>query len=243
MRPAASMGWRIKAYRSIIMDSVDFWTACASNGIVLDERQMANITRFHDELVHWNARVNLISRKDVENIYERHILHALCLLKYASVPHGARWLDVGTGGGFPGIPVKIVRPDVKMLLVDSIAKKVKVTKMLAQHTGLRHIDVQTRRAESLVDFEDYQHSFDIVSARAVAPLVQLASWTVDLLKDGGQILALKGGDLNQEITEARTKFPLMRIREIDIAITGVPWFHEQEKKLLMCTMDAKDAAT
>lgn len=218
------------------MDAIEFWTVCSGNGIVLDRKQTECFERFHRELLIWNKQVNLISRQDMENIYERHFLHSLSILKYFQPPAKARCLDVGTGGGFPGIPLKIARTDIGMLLVDSIAKKVKLAGMFAQHTGLRGIEAKTRRAESLVDMPEYRATFDVISARAVAPLVQIVSWVEPLLKPGATMAFLKGGDLCQELSEATKKFPKLQIVEHQLEINGAAWFKEQEKKLLLCTM-------
>jgi 16S rRNA (guanine527-N7)-methyltransferase len=220
------------------MDAIEFWTVCAANGIPLDQHQMEMINRYHDELVKWNQRVNLISRQDVGNIYERHILHSLTILKYATIEPKARCIDVGTGGGFPGIPLKIALPEIRMLLVDSIAKKLKATAMFAQHTGLRGFEAKTIRAEALADEQSYRKAFDVVTARAVAPLVQIVSWVTLLLKPNARLLLLKGGDLHQEIEEAVKKFPSLNVTEHLLDISGAPWFKEQEKKLLVCTFSA-----
>jgi 16S rRNA (guanine527-N7)-methyltransferase len=219
------------------MDAVEFWTICSSNGIILTPEQMDNVVRFHNELLIWNKRVNLISRQDMENIYERHILHSLTILKYATIPPKARCMDVGTGGGFPGIPLKIALPELRLLLVDSIAKKLKTAAMLGQHTGLRYVEAKTLRAESLADEAEYRKSFDVITARAVAPLVQLVSWVKPLVKPSGQLLFLKGGDLAEEISEARKKYPSLLVEETAIDLRGAAWFKEQEKKLLVCTFD------
>jgi 16S rRNA (guanine527-N7)-methyltransferase len=216
------------------MDSIDFWTTCAGNGIILDKRQMDTMERFHNELSQWNERVNLISRKDIEHIYDRHILHSLALVKYCSFPDRARCLDVGTGGGFPGIPLKIALPELKMVLVDSIAKKIKVTGMFAQHTGLRDITAMTTRAEALADKKEFRRSFDVVVSRAVAPLVQLVSWVESVITPKAQIAVLKGGDLEAEIAETTKKFPTLSVTEIPIDMVGAPWFKEDEKKILLC---------
>jgi 16S rRNA (guanine527-N7)-methyltransferase len=218
------------------MDALEFWTVCSANGISLEREQMDNINRFHDELVIWNRRINMISRQDMDNIYERHIMHSLTILKYATIAPKARCIDVGTGGGFPGIPLKIALPELRMLLVDSIAKKSKTAGMLAQHTGLRDIEARTIRAESLADDPKFRAAFDVVTARAVAPLVQLVSWVEQLLKPTSQMLFLKGGDLNEEIDEAMKKYPRLAVKEHAIDFGGAPWFVEQEKKLLVCTM-------
>lgn len=216
------------------MDAIEFWTVCSANGIVLDRRQMDNINRFHDELVTWNERINMISRTDVENIYERHILHSLSILKYATIAPKSRCMDVGTGGGFPGIPLKIALPEIRMLLVDSIAKKSKTAGMFGQHTSLRDIAAKTIRAEALADSAEFRGVFDVITARAVAPLVQLISWVKPLLKSDAQMLFLKGGDLEAEISEAVKKFPALAVEEHSIDLTGAPWFKKQDKKLLVC---------
>jgi 16S rRNA (guanine527-N7)-methyltransferase len=197
---------------------------------------MANIERFHDELITWNQRINLISRQDLDNIYERHILHSLTILKYATIAPKARCVDVGTGGGFPGIPLKIALPEIRMLLVDSIAKKLKTAGMFAQHTGLRNFEAKTLRAETLADTKEYRAAFDVVTARAVAPLAQLVSWVEPLLKPQSQMLFLKGGNLTEEITEAQKKYPHLSVTEHLLEMNGVAWFKEQEKKLLICTI-------
>ena len=216
------------------MDAVTFWTTCATDGIVLEPEQMQAMERYHDELIKWNKRVNLVSRQDIEHVYERHILHSLTILKYVELRAKARVIDVGTGGGFPGIPLKIARPDLYVMLVDSIAKKVKVTDMLAKHTGLRHIGAKTVRAEALADDKQFRGSFDMVAARAVAPLVQLASWTLPLMRPDGVLATLKGGDLSREIEETMRKFPELTISVIDIDMMGTTWFREHDKKLVLC---------
>lgn len=217
------------------MDAIGFWTACATNGLVFDREQMRQFERFHDELLIWNKRINLVSRQDLDNIYERHILHSLAILKYATIPPRARCMDVGTGGGFPGIPLKIALPEISMLLVDSIGKKIKTTGMLAKHTGLRKLEAVQARAETLADEPRYRKAFDVITARAVAPLVQLVSWVEMLVKPGGRILCLKGGDLSAEIDEAVKKFPKLKVEQHQIVMLGVSWFEEQEKKVLVCT--------
>ncbi|MGB9912782.1 MAG: 16S rRNA (guanine(527)-N(7))-methyltransferase RsmG, partial [Candidatus Kapaibacteriota bacterium] len=119
------------------MELTEFWTILSANGIILEVEQLKQIERFVKELTYWNDKINLISRKDIDNILENHILHSLSILKYVEIPQKANTLDVGTGGGLPGIPLKIARPDINMILIDSIAKKIKITDMLAKHTGLR----------------------------------------------------------------------------------------------------------
>ncbi|MDT3741325.1 MAG: 16S rRNA (guanine(527)-N(7))-methyltransferase RsmG [Candidatus Kapabacteria bacterium] len=216
------------------MDLAKFWTTCSSNSIVLTLEQLKSIERYHDELKYWNAKVNMISRKDEDNILERHILHSLSIVKYVDFRPKDKIIDVGTGGGLPGIPVKIACPGVDMLLIDSINKKVKVAKMLAQHTGLRKIEAMCIRAETLAEDLLYRKKFDYVLSRAVAKLDIIAEWTSGLLKKNGTILLLKGGDLTEEIEAARIKYPNLSVKEIMIDLVGLPFFREEGKKLLIC---------
>ena len=218
------------------MDKIEFWTVCSSNGLVFSPEQMRDFERFHDEILYWNKQVNLISRKDEENIWERHILHSLAILKYAEIPQKARCIDVGTGGGFPGIPLKIARPDIRITLTDSIAKKIKITGMLAQHTGMKDITARTVRVETLEKEKDFVRSLDLVFARAVAPLEDLLGWTKNLMKPGARLVTLKGGDLSEEKESAVRKFPGLNVVEHQIQMLGSDWFEKEEKKVLVCTL-------
>jgi len=113
-----------------ISDIVDLWTVCSRNGIILEEDQLVMLERYHKDLVYWNKRVNLVSRKDIHHLYARHFLHSLAILKYVDIPHKAWVIDIGTGGGLPGLPLKIARPDLRIVLIDSMAKKTKMVKIL-----------------------------------------------------------------------------------------------------------------
>lgn len=218
-----------------VQDIAALWTICSRNGIVLDEQQIRLLERYIQDLLYWNAKVNLISRNDVPYLLTRHILHSLSILKYVNLPQKAKVLDVGTGGGLPGIPLKIARQDIFLLLIDSIGKKARIVKMFAQHIGLPKMEVQRLRAEQLADFPQWHAFFDAVLARAVAPLVQLLSWVETIVKPGGQLIALKGGNLEREKQEALKKFPYLEVEEIPIIIEGVPWFQENQKKIIRCT--------
>ncbi|MFN4909075.1 MAG: 16S rRNA (guanine(527)-N(7))-methyltransferase RsmG [Bacteroidota bacterium] len=216
------------------MTPLDFWTTCSANDIVLDKPQVDTLQRYHDELIYWNAKVNMISRRDELNVWERHILHSLCILKYVPIRQKARVLDVGTGGGLPGIPIKVARPDVKMLLADSIRKKVTMTAMFAQHTGLKDIKAIVTRVEDLADEPHYIGAFDVVVSRAVARTATLLEWIRPLLKPTAVCAFLKGGDLDEEIAEAREMFPKAHIEAIAIDMFGAPAFLEDQKKVVVC---------
>ena len=220
------------------MDLVKFWTICSTNSIVLSKEQLKIIERYANELKYWNSKVNLISRKDEENIFERHILHSLSILKYVDFPPKSKVLDVGTGGGLPGIPIKIANPDFDMLLVDSISKKIKMTKMFAQHTSLRKIEAICTRAEDLAKDNNYIKRYDFIISRAVAKIELIIDWTKFLAKDKAKFILLKGGDLREEINSAKMIYPKLKIDEIEINLLGEPYFLNENKKLLICYFQA-----
>ncbi len=210
------------------------WTHLSLNGIVLLKEQMDALQRYHDELVYWNERINMVSRKDVDHLWERHIIHSLLLLKYVQFPERARVLDVGTGGGLPGVPLKIARPDIKLTMVDSIRKKARLAEMFGQHTGLKDIAAHACRVEDLATNAKYRGTFDVIVSRAVAPVAQLLEWTYGLLRKHGLYAFLKGGNLDEELAEARMAFPQVQIQETLIQAVGLPQFEADEKKVITC---------
>jgi len=165
----------------------------------------------------WNEKINVISRKDIDSLYEKHVLHSLSIAAVFEFPPGTSIIDLGTGGGFPGIPLAIFFPEVKFHLVDSIAKKLKVVEEVVQSLGLQNVTVQHSRVEDITN-----RKCDFVVSRAVAPLKDLWRWSKPLLKSSKKVLqtsksddsgldtlkpgliCLKGGDLAAEIQESGT---------------------------------------
>ena len=159
----------------------------------------------------WNEKINVISRKDIDELYERHVLHSLAIAKFLTFKKGTRVLDVGTGGGFPGVPLAIMFPETNFHLVDSIGKKIKVVEEVASAIGLQNLSAEHNRMEKV------KGPFDFVVSRAVAPTRQLYQWTHRLIEPGfkndlanGWIL-LKGGDLKQELKEAKLQYKMAPI--------------------------------
>jgi 16S rRNA (guanine527-N7)-methyltransferase len=221
-----------------MMDPLEFWTICNANGILLSREQVSTFERFHNELIYWNERVNLISRKDMDNIWVRHFMHSLSIVKSQLLHEKAKCLDVGCGGGFPGIPVGIARPDVSITMVDSIAKKMKLTSMFAEHTGQRNFKTYISRMEELATDKQHKGQYDFIIARAVAPITSLVQWTKPLIKNSGSYVLLKGGDLTLEKQDAITAFPNLKIEEFQIHWSGIEWFNQEEKKILLCSFNA-----
>jgi 16S rRNA (guanine527-N7)-methyltransferase len=216
---------------------IQFWTLAATNGIVLDTQQREALQRYHKEMLYWNRKINLISRKDEEFFLEKHICHALSILKYVDIPTKSKCMDIGTGGGIPGIPVAIAGNNLDMTLVDSINKKVKTTDMLAKHTGLRKIRAVCSRIEDLEQDAQYYKQMDYIMARGLARLERIVTWSKNLLKPNGKYLLLKGGDLADEIDEAKNEHKNLKVEEIQIDFFGYDYFKNEEKKLLICTLN------
>ncbi|MEO6731551.1 MAG: 16S rRNA (guanine(527)-N(7))-methyltransferase RsmG [Ferruginibacter sp.] len=151
----------------------------------------------------WNQKINVISRKDMENFYEHHVLHSLAITTQFDFTNGMQVMDLGSGGGFPGIPLAIFFPGTQFHLVDSINKKLKVVNEVAAAIGLQNISTQHCRAEEIKN-----RKFDVVVSRAVAPLKDLWYWSKPLLKKEHTprgLICLKGGDLTTEIFESNCK--------------------------------------
>ena len=158
----------------------------------LQQTQFAALDACYKE---WNARINVISRKDIDALYLHHVLHSLAIAKYFSFPNGARILDLGTGGGFPGIPLAIMFPQAHFTLCDAIGKKLHVVEEVAKAIGLRNVSTLHARAE------DIPLRFDFVVSRAVCSLDKLVRWVwgkIDPHFPESGLLCLKGGDLEQE---------------------------------------------
>lgn len=179
----------------------------------LTDVQKQQIERLQDLYTFWNAQINVVSRKDIDSLYERHVLHSLAIAKLVSFKPGASVLDVGTGGGFPGIPLAILFPETAFLLVDSIGKKIKVVKEVASALGLTNVQTSHARAEQIPG------KFDFVISRAVTRLSEFYPWVRHKFKKDSLhafpngILYLKGGDLTEEIAESKLHAELFPITE------------------------------
>jgi 16S rRNA (guanine527-N7)-methyltransferase len=167
----------------------------------LSEVQIKQFEALESLYKDWNEKINVISRKDTENFYERHVLHSLGIAKVVSFQAGSRILDVGTGGGFPGIPLAILYPETQFLLVDSIGKKIKVVKEVATCLNLKNVVAQHLRAEQV------KGKFDFVISRAVTRMPDFILWVEKKIEKKSKhplsngILYLKGGDLTAEMLE------------------------------------------
>lgn len=171
----------------------------------LSPKQQEQFSKLKDLYAYWNEQINVISRKDMDDFYERHVLHALAIAKVLPFKDGSAILDIGTGGGFPGIPLAILYPNCDFHLVDSIGKKIKVVNEVAQALGLTNVRSTHERAEKI------NEQFDFIVSRAVTAMPEFLRWTKNKIKPVNQhklkngILYLKGGDLTEEMKPVKQK--------------------------------------
>jgi 16S rRNA (guanine527-N7)-methyltransferase len=164
----------------------------------LTAEQQTAFSKLGPVYAEWNEKINVISRKDIENLYERHILHSLAIAKFINFRNGSKIMDLGTGGGFPGVPLAILFPDCRFHLVDSIGKKLKVIEAAKEELGLTNLFTFHSRAEQM------EYQYDFVVSRAVAPLSELLAWSAKkylpkhLNERKNGLICLKGGDLTAE---------------------------------------------
>ncbi len=180
----------------------------------LTEKQKEQSAALYDLYLDWNSKINVISRKDIENLYEHHVLHSLGIAKVVCFKPGTQIMDLGTGGGFPGIPLAILFPEVEFHLVDSIGKKVRVATEIANSIGLENVTSRHARAE------EEKRIFDFVVSRAVMPLSNLlkiirkniSAKQQNALPNG--LICLKGGELEQEAMPFKNKTTMWDLKDI-----------------------------
>ncbi|WP_308756018.1 16S rRNA (guanine(527)-N(7))-methyltransferase RsmG [uncultured Bacteroides sp.] len=179
----------------------------------LSEEQKRQFAALYDLYTDWNSKINVISRKDIENLYEHHVLHSLGIAEVIRFKPGTKIMDLGTGGGFPGIPLAILFPEVQFHLIDSIGKKVRVATEIAANIGLKNVTTRHARAE------EEKQTFDFVVSRAVMPLADLlkiirkniSTKQQNALPNG--LICLKGGELDKETMPVKNKVMIWELKE------------------------------
>jgi len=230
-----------------------FRTVCRQNGLEVDDEKLQKLREFESLLLSWNQSVNLISRKDEENLWLNHILHSAAILFKLQIPANAPVVDLGTGGGFPGIPLKILQPNLSITLLDSTQKKIKVVQEIVHKLKLERTSVVWGRAEELGKQKEYLGRYDIIVARAVAPLGDLVKWSIPFLRkrsrtaistrvDSQQrlvnvapptLLALKGGELEGELKRVRSNKHIRSVQVVELALAGSAHFELNDKKVVL----------
>jgi 16S rRNA (guanine527-N7)-methyltransferase len=229
-----------------------FQTLCIRNGFTLTDLQLGQLDQYVNLLLGWNKKINLISRKGEENIWTYHILHSVSPLFRVKLMEGSRIVDIGTGGGLPGIPLKILRPDISLLCLDATRKKANAVLEMVEDLKIKNVKVLWGRAEEIGIQPEHLHKFDFAIARAVCQLNELISLAINFLKkqsysgslentvNGSLIepkppalIAFKGGDLTQEIDMAKRQHPRVNINSVDLTFTGSEQLIASDKKILI----------
>ncbi len=232
------------------MENPALWlrTICRKNGITPTDAQLQLLESYVSLLLEWNKKINLISRKDEAHVWQNHILHSIAPLFKLAFTRKSAVLDLGTGGGMPGIPLKIFLPDSEFVLLDSTRKKVLAVQNMVQELRLPGIRTVWGRAEELGRQENLMSHFDYIVARAVAPLVDLIQWSSPFAKPSSgaiapsaeppvvvppALVALKGGDLDDELLNARRARGARVIDVIDLVFAGSEELAASDKKVVV----------
>ena len=221
----------------------------AKNDVAITDIQLRKLTEYKIELLNWNKKINLISRKDEAAIFRTHILLSLSVLSKFSFLEGMHILDLGTGGGLPGIPLAILTPRAHFTLLDSIGKKITAVSEIVKRLGLLNVKAVCGRAEELGGRESYKHSFDAVIVRSVSNLKTVVTWALPFLTSAGHrvelnlerrtdlnspaILCWKGGEIMREVVDAKSLYPEILVSVIDLFPTDTDLTGLVEKKLLI----------
>ena len=175
----------------------------------LTETQKQQFASLYDLYTDWNAKINVISRKDIENLYEHHVLHSLGIAKVTRFVPGTHIMDLGTGGGFPGIPLKIAFPELKITLLDSLNKRVGFLNEVIEALELKDIEAVHGRAEDFARDKEHRAAYDICVSRAVANLSTLSEYCLPFVKMGGCFVSYKSGECESEVADAKSAIYLL----------------------------------
>lgn len=205
----------------------------SASGIETEPPQIQMLEMYAELLLFWNAKVNLISRKDEAAVWRNHILHSIAGLTAVDFQDGARVLDIGTGGGLPGIPLAILRPDVEFVLCDSTGKKIRAVENMVESIGLQNVRCLTARVEDIAHNVPGDWKFDACVSRAVAPLEELVRWFASVMKPGAMIAAWKGGDLGKEIDDLRRRYKGIEVSRREIILESEDYFQKEDKCIVV----------
>lgn len=235
------------------MTKNEIWlrTIGQENNLAITDIELEKLSEYCTLLGRWNKNINLISRKDEENIWQNHILISLVFLFKIEFPSDANMLDLGTGGGLPGIPLSIMRPDLNFVLLDSIRKKTSAVQDMVNVLNLPNITVVCDRAEELGRANKYRNIFDAVIARGVASLENLVEWATPLLRHADAsrklvlparervvlthpaLITMKGGETSIEYERAKKRFPGITIHSVDVSFKGSEDLQNSERRIIL----------
>mgnify|MGYP003957284307 FL=1 len=212
---------------------------CSENGLDISDSQWQLLEKWAALLLEVNQNVNLISRKETEFLWEKQILPCLALLIFRKFSPDADVCDFGTGGGLPGMLLAIVRPDLRLTLLDSRHKKIEVVQQMIDNLKLPNAQTVLGRGEELGKQRPWRQRFPLLTARAVAPLIDLVRWTADLRKAESVLHIYKGGEIKDEVFALSKKVSGVRVNKSLMVLKGFPKFAENQKYLISLEFSSK----
>jgi len=234
------------------MNEEELWlyTLCKKNNFFITDIQIHRLYSFKTLLLDWNKKINLISRKNEENIWKGHIALSLSMLFKINFRHGMNILDLGTGGGFPGIPLSILLPECSFTLLDSTQKKISCVQSMTESLQLSNVKTLWGRAEELNKKKHYHQSFDAVVMRSVSNLSNLLEWGIPFLKQtkgenvgleklsiaAPSLITFKGAEIEEEENIAKNNFRSIALQNIPLTFYGSQEFDNLDKKLIVATI-------
>ncbi len=221
------------------LTAADVRRICLENGLDISDSQWQLLEKWAALLLEVNQNVNLISRKETEFLWEKQILPCLALLIFRKFSPDADVCDFGTGGGFPGILLAIVRPDLRLTLLDSRHKKIEVVRQMIDSLKLSNAQTVLGRGEELGKQRPWRQRFPLLTARAVGPLIDLVRWTADLRKVESVLHIFKGGEIKDEVVALSKKVSGVRVNKSLMVLKGYPKFAENQKYIISLEFSSK----
>ncbi|HBR60402.1 MAG: 16S rRNA (guanine(527)-N(7))-methyltransferase RsmG [SAR324 cluster bacterium] len=221
------------------LTAADVRRICLENGLDISDSQWQLLEKWAALLLEVNQNVNLISRKETEFLWEKQILPCLALLIFRKFSPDADVCDFGTGGGLPGMLLAIVRPDLRLTLLDSRHKKIEVVQQMIDSLKLSNAQTVLGRGEELGKQRPWRQRFPLLTARAVGPLIDLVRWTADLRKLESVLHIYKGGEIKDEVFALSKKVPGVRVNKSLMVLKGYPKFAENQKYIISLEFSSK----
>lgn len=234
------------------MTDEELWlyTLCKKNGISITDIEIARLSQYKSLLLDWNSKINLISRKNEENVWRGHIALSLSMIFRIHFRANMKILDLGTGGGFPGIPLAIMHQNCSFVLLDSTQKKINAVQNMADTIGLANVKTIWGRAEEIQRLPKYSKTFDAVVARSVSNLTNLLDWGLPFLKPlsgenisaekisiaSPSLITFKGGEIDEEERVAKNAYPSVALQSVPLIFQGSEEFENLDKKLIIATI-------